>query len=132
MHLFRLAIVLFIVVLFLPSSAEEKQRVHQSVSDAVQQVAGFCERNATLCDNVGSFAGAVADRAYYGAEMVYEAAIGPPRQGQGAQRPARPYPSQFDTQPSRNNGRARTQPARSSDTLRREDRAPAWRGPGDS
>lgn len=132
MQLFRLAIVLFIIALFLPSSPEEKQRVYQSVSDAVQKVSGFCERNATLCDNVGSFAGAVADRAYYGAEMVYEAAIGPPRQGQGAQSPTRPYPSQFDPQPTRDNRRARTQPARSTDTLRREDRAPAWRGPGAS
>lgn len=132
MHLFRLAIVLFIVALFLPSSAEEKQRVYQSVSNAVQNVAGFCERNATLCDNVGSFAGAVADRAYYGAEMVYEAAIGLQQRDRDAQSPTRPYPSQFDSQPSRDNGRARTQPARSTDTLRREDRAPAWRGPGDS
>ncbi len=132
MLLLRLAIVLFIVALFLPSSAEEKQQVYRGVSDAVETVRTFCVRNAELCDTVGSLAGAAADRAYYGAQMVYEAAIGSPQQAQGDRSRERPYPSQFEQSYRRNDARARTQPARSTDTLRRDDRAPAWRGPGDS
>jgi len=151
MPIMRLAIVLLIITLFLPSSAEEKQQLYRSVSDAVQNVAGFCERNASLCDNVGSIADAAGARAYYGAQLVYEAALGRSSEGseqressadrasraRAAPEPAareseRPYPSYFDSWSQEDEGRVRTQPARSTDTLRRQDRAPEWRGPGAS
>jgi hypothetical protein len=151
MPILRLTIVLLIIALFMPSSAEEKQQVYRSVSEAVQNVSGFCERNARLCDTVHSVANAAADRAYYGAQLVYEAALGTPwadsnAHNQGAQpasrdrRPQergvpdreRPYPSYFDSRSRPDDARMRAQPARSSDTLRREDRAPEWRGPGAS
>jgi hypothetical protein len=147
----RLAIVLLIITLFLPSSAEEKQQLYRGVSDAVQNVAGFCERNASLCDTVGSIADAAGDRAYYGAQLVYEAALGRPwDESRGGDRDARaaprehrvedrdapdrerPYPSYFDSWSREGEGRAQTQPARSTDTLRQQDRAPQWRGPGAS
>lgn len=132
MSLFRLAIVLCVIALFLPSSAEEKDKVYRGVSEAVENVEGFCVRNASLCQEVGAFAGAVANRAYYGAQMVYEAAIGPGQGDQTGRSQERPYPSRFESQPRQDNARARSQPARSTDTLRRDDRAPAWRGPGSS
>ncbi len=132
MSLFRLAIVLFVIALFLPSSAEEKDRVYRGVSEAVDTVGGFCVRNASLCEEVGSFAGAVANRAYYGAQMVYDAAIGPGQWDRSGQSQERPYPSRFESQTRGDDARTRTQPARSTDTLRRDDRAPAWRGPGSS
>jgi len=151
MPIMRLAIVLLIITLFLPSSAEEKQQLYRGVSDAVQSVAGFCDRNASLCDTVGSLADAAGDRAYYGAQLVYEAALGTSSEAPGeressadrasraraAPEPAareseRPYPSYFDSWSQGDEGRVRTQPARSTDTLRRQDRVPEWRGPGAS
>ncbi len=132
MLLFRLAIVLFIITLFLPSSAEEKQQLYRGVSDAVQNVQSFCVRNAELCDNAGLVASAVADRVYYGAQLVYEAALGAPEQDQGGWDDERPYPSQSERRYRGGDARARTQPARSSDTLRHQDRSPEWRGPGPS
>jgi len=132
MLILRLAIVLFIVTLFLPSSPEEKQQVYQSVSDAVQSLRTFCERNAKLCDNVGFVAGAVADRAYYGALIVYDAAMEPQQKDGRGTDLQRAYPPQSQRRHRRDDEQARARPARSRDTLRREDRAPEWRGPGAS
>ncbi|RIA55311.1 DUF5330 domain-containing protein [Dichotomicrobium thermohalophilum] len=132
MLILRLGIVLLIIAMFLPSSAEEKQQVYRGVSNAVDNVQTFCVRNAAFCDSVGTVASALADRAYYGAQMVYDAAIGAPQQDRGGWNGERPYPSQIERSSRRDEGRARTQPARSTDTLRREDLAPAWRGPGAS
>jgi hypothetical protein len=126
MLLLRLAIVLFIILLFLPSSAEEKQRVYSGISHAVQNVQTFCVRNARLCDDVGSIASAIADRAYYGALIVYDAALGPQQRAQD-RRPS--YPSRSEHRSRRDDARNRTRPTRSTDTLRREDRATQWRGP---
>jgi len=132
MRLIRLAIVLCIIALFLPTSDEEKQQIYRGVSNAVENVRTFCVRNAKLCDEVGTIANAAANRAYYGALIVYDAATGARPDEQDGRDGRRPYPSQFESQSRRDDSRARSQPASSTDTLRREDRAPAWRGPGAS
>jgi len=131
MFLLRIAILLFIIALFLPSTPEEKQQVYRSVSSAVENVQTFCVRNASLCDDVQSIAGAVVNRIHMGAQLVYDAAMGveeeEPRWDGG-----RPYPSRIDGAPRREESRTRPEPARSTNTLRRDDLDPAWRGPGAS
>jgi len=73
-------------------------------------------------------ANAVAQRVYYGAQLVYEAALGAPSDQQEWDR-ERPYPSQDDMRAPRRESRTNAEPARSSNTLRRDDLAPDWRGP---
>jgi hypothetical protein len=128
MFMLRIAIVLCIVALFLPSSPEEKQRVYTGVSEAVENVRTFCVRNAAFCENTSMMANAVAQRVYYGAQLVYEAALGAPSDQQEWDR-ERPYPSQDDMRAPRRESRTNAEPARSSNTLRRDDLAPDWRGP---
>ncbi len=128
MFMLRIAIVLCIVALFLPSSPEEKQRVYTGVSEAVENVQTFCVRNAALCENTSMMANAVVQRVYYGAQLVYEAALGAPSDQQEWDR-ERTYPSQGDMHAPRREGRSGAEPARSSNTLRGDDLAPDWRGP---
>lgn len=129
MFTLRLAIVLFIIALFFPSTPEEKQQVYRSVSSAVEDVQTFCVRNASLCDNVGYIASAVADRVYIGAQIVYEAAIGEPEVERQGDR-ERSYPARSEDRPSRREQYDRRGSEHSTNTLRRDDLSPEWRGPG--
>lgn len=128
MFMLRIAILLCIVALFLPSSPEEKQRVYTGVSEAVENARTFCVRNAELCENTSMMANAVAQRIYYGAQLVYEAALGAPADRQELN-DQRPYPSQDGARAPRRENRTDAEPARSNSTLRRDDLAPEWRGP---
>lgn len=128
MFLLRLAIVLFIIALFFPSTREEKEQVYNSVSSAAEQVQTFCVRNKVLCENVGTFVTAVANRVYIGAQIVYETAIGEPDAEPRWDR-ERPYPSRLDGT-SRRERYDRRGEEHSSNTLHRDDLAPEWRGPG--
>jgi len=131
MWILRLIILLSIVALFLPSTPEEKQQMYRGVSDAVDNVQGVCVRNAELCDSVVTIATAIADRFYYGAQMLYDATLS----GSGqAPRGASEWPNATPKEgrlPGRET-RAPSGPVRSTPTLRQDDLAPAWRGPGAS
>jgi len=124
MFILRIALVLFVIALFLPSTPEEKQRASQGVSQAVEQVQTFCVRNAGFCENMRYMAATVFDRMRYGAELIYEAAIGR-REQDDAVRDDRS--STRRTQPR--DRRSRREVERSSHTLRPDDLEPEWRGP---
>ncbi len=124
MSVLRLVLVLCVVALFLPSTPEEKQQAYRGISEAVQQVRTFCVRNDSLCENGKFVAAAIADRVRYGAEMLIEAATGGADEGAASAR-SRPEGATFES-------RRRSSAERSYDTLRQEDRAPSWRGPGTS
>lgn len=124
MFILRIALVLFVIALFLPSTPEEKQRASRGVSEAVEQVQTFCVRNAALCENVGSLTAAIMDRMRYGAELFYEAAT-----GRSEPRDAETDSSSRTERGSPRDRHSRGDLERSSHTLRPDDLEPEWRGP---
>lgn len=132
MRLIRYGIALCIIVLFLPGTPEEKQQLYNGVSSAVENVQTFCVRHASLCNNVESIAHSVVDRAYYGAQIIYDAAMGRELDGVDQQDRERRYPSPRSRKSHPDGNADPSRSARSSDTLRSQDRQPAWQGPGSS
>lgn len=130
MSILRLAVLLFVIALFFPSTPEEKEQAYRGISNAVEQVSTFCVRNESLCENSKFVASAIYDRVKIGAEMLFEAARSQGEEGAVRER-ARPEPVRREST-RRPHADRRPRLQRSSDTLRREDRTPAWRGPGTS
>ena len=128
MWILRLAIVLSVVALFLPSTPEEKQQMYRGVSDAVDNVQGVCVRNAELCNSVVTITTAIADRLYYGAQMLYDATLGTAGQ-RSPDAPQWPRATPKEERLPGRETRAPSGPVRSTHTLRQDDLAPAWRGP---
>lgn len=131
MSILRLAVLLFVIALFLPSTPEEKEQAYRGITNAVEQVSTFCVRNASLCENSKFVASAIYDRVKIGAEMLFEAARSQGDDGAASER-RRPEPTYRESRRSPSEADRRSSLQRSSDTLRREDRAPSWRGPGTS
>jgi len=131
MSLLRLAVLLFVIALFFPSTPEEKRQAYEAISTAVEQVRTFCVRNAALCENSQIVASAIYDRVRIGAEILYEAAAGGTEPGAASPR-VQPVPARYDHQRRTRVNERRSDQKRSSDTLRTEDRAPSWRGPDTS
>jgi hypothetical protein len=131
MSILRLVVLLFVIALFFPSTPEEKEQAYRGISNAVEQVSTFCVRNQSLCENSKIVATAIYDRVKIGAEMLFEAAQSRGDDGAGT-RPDRPEATRRESLSRPPEAERRTSLQRSSDTLRREDRAPSWRGPGNS
>ncbi len=132
MRLIRYGIALCIIALFLPGTPEEKQQLYNGVSGAVESVQTFCVRHASLCDNVETIAESAVDRAYYGAQIIYDAAMGREHGGADQQGRDRPYPESRSRDSRHDSDAPPSRSAQSTDTLRPQDRQPAWRGPGSS
>jgi len=130
MSILRLAVLLFVIALFFPSTPEEKEQAYRGISNAVEQVSTFCVRNESLCENSKFVASAIYDRVKIGAEMLFEAARSQGEEGDVRER-SRPEPVRREST-RRPDADRRPRLQRSSDTLRREDRTPSWRGPGTS
>lgn len=131
MSILRIAVLLAVVGLFFPSTPEEKEQAYRGVATAVEQVSTFCVRNDALCEKSKFLASEIYDRVKIGAEILFEAARGTHEDDSASNRSSR------DTQHREHRRRPaeaerRSSLERSADTLRREDRAPAWRGPGAS
>lgn len=131
MSILRLAVLLFVIALFFPSTPEEKDQAYRGISNAVEQVSTFCVRNESLCANSKFVASAIYDRVKIGAEMLFEAARS---QGEddAVREGSRPAPARRESTRRLPEADRRPRLQRSSDTLRREDRTPSWRGPGTS
>jgi len=131
MSILRLVVLLFVIALFFPSTPEEKDQAYRGISNAVEQVSTFCVRNESLCENSKFVAAAIYDRVKIGAEMLFEAARSQGEEGAVRER-SRPEAVRRDIPRRPPEADRRTSLQSSSDTLRREDRTPSWRGPGNS
>ncbi len=131
MSILRIAVLLVVIGLFFPSTPEEKEQVYRGVTSAVEQVSTFCVRNNSLCENSKFVATEIYDRIKIGAEILFEAARGTQEPGASSYRRSRDEQRRESRRRPVEEER-RSSLERSGDTLRREDRAPAWRGPGAS
>ncbi len=152
MSLLRTAFWLSIVILLLPTGRDNKTQneadkvsINQAVSAAnetASDMAGFCERNPAVCTTGKNAVKLFADKAKYGANMIFEWASGGENSGAdardgklGKQADARSaIKGKVDksekgdlVRPSHNRRDAR--PGASQNTLSRDDLAPAWNGP---
>lgn len=131
MSFLRLAVLLFVFALFLPTTPEEKQQTYRGITTAAEQVRTFCVRNNALCENSKAVASAIYDRVKIGAQMLYETATGEAKVGVES-RKFRREPARYENRRRAPERGRRTGLQRSRDTLRKDDRRPAWRGPGTS
>ena len=157
MNILRTAFWLSIVILLLPTGRDgnventaDKVSLNQAVSAASEtasDLAGFCDRNPGVCETSQNAVKTFAEKAKYGASMIYQWAAGSqatpattaaPAQGLGKQADARSVISGKKDKinkadrlkPSSHNRAIRSQ--RSQNTLNSSDLAPAWKGPRDN
>jgi hypothetical protein len=156
MNILRTAFWLSIVILLLPTGREDsvenpadKVSLNQAVSAASEtasDLVGFCDRNPGVCETGQNAVKAFADKAKYGANLLYQWAAGadatPPKasvpaaaDGLGKQADAQPVISRKMDKINKAN-RLKPSPRdaasgnrRSQNTLNPNDLAPAWKGP---
>ncbi len=149
MNLIRTAFWLSIVILLLPTGRDDKAEdsaskvsLNQAVSaasDTASDLVGFCGRNPAVCETGQNAVKVFADKAKYGASMLYEWAAGT---NTAAVENAPVSGAQPDIagkmDPIDGADRLRSSPGKSNlerqsqNTLSREDLEPAWKGPGDN
>jgi Family of unknown function (DUF5330) len=110
MFLFRTAFWLGVVVLVLPTDAQQQEKVYKSVSNAAHQAATFCDRNPTVCQRGAEAWTTFKQKLEFGVRVAMDVAT---ERMQGKE----------ERPPS---ARSSLQPATS--TLTPADIAPAWRG----
>ena len=103
MFLFRTVFWLSLVVLVLPTDAQQQARLYNTASEAAHHAATFCHRNAATCAKSAELWAAFRQKLEFGARMAVDIAT------------------------ERMNAQPAVQPV--SGTLSPSDLAPAWRGP---
>jgi len=120
LFLIRTAFWLMIIVLLLPTDAQQRSEVYGTAQAAVNDVATFCDRNPESCARGKDAFGVFVQKAQFGARMLMDlingrtetgGEVAPSSEGQSLFEPA-----SFDT-------------SASQDTLNPEDREEAWSGP---
>lgn len=114
MFLIRTVFWLALVVMILPSDAQQQEKLVKTVSTAAHQAATFCDRNGAICDRGAEFWATFRQKLEFGTRMAIEIA--------SERMQAQPQPASVQTRPMR----ATVQQA--VGTLTPEDKAPAWRG----
>lgn len=114
MFLIRTTFCLSLVVLLLPTDAQQQQRLFTTASSAVNRAVTFCDRNAGICAEGARHWATFKQKLEFGSRMAIDIASEQVR-GNGARPPA---PMAAAPQP------AWTVPA---GTLKPDDLAPAWR-----
>ncbi len=149
MNLLRTAFWLSIVILLLPTGRDDKAEdsaskvsLNQAVSaasDTASDLVGFCGRNPAVCETGQSAVKVFADKAKYGASMLYEWAAGTNTPAvektpvSGAQPALSGKMDPINKADRLISPQSRSALERQSqNTLRREDLEPAWKGPADN
>jgi hypothetical protein len=128
LFLIRAAFWLIIIVLLLPTDAQQRSEVYGTAQAAVNDVVTFCDRNPETCAKGKDAFGVFVQKAQFGARMLIDMINGRTTEGgEGAtdipasepetETEAIFEPTQFDL-------------GGSQDTLSPEDREAAWAGPG--
>lgn len=126
LFLIRTAFWLMIIVLLLPTDAQQRSEVYGTAQAAVNDVATFCDRNPETCARGKDAFSVFVQKAQFGARMLMDlinnrsgADDDLDSPGQNARSP----------EPSALFAPARFDMSASQDTLRPEDREEAWSGP---
>lgn len=115
MFLIRLAFWLGVVVLLLPTDAQQQARVYNTAVTTIERVTTFCDRNARTCTVAGEAWATFLKKAEFGARLLGDLMSSGGRQG-GSDASRVPA----STQGVDATGRG---------TLSSADLEPAWRGP---
>lgn len=108
MFIFRTVFWLSLVVLVLPTDAEQQARLYANVSHAAHQTATFCDRHQDVCARGAEYWATFRTKLEFGARMAMDIAS----ERLNGQSPVKPASA--------------TKPVRG--TLTPEDLAPQWRG----
>lgn len=122
LFLIRAAFWLMIIVLLLPTDAQQRSEVYGTAQAAVNDVATFCDRNPETCARGKDAFSVFVQKAQFGARMLMDLINGRTESGEEApSSEARSLfePASFDVSASQ----------ASQDTLAPEDREEAWSGP---
>lgn len=74
MFLVRTAFWLSIVVLLLPSDAQQQAKLYSNASNAVAYAATYCDRNATVCSQGSQLWAAFKTKLEFGARLAFDVA----------------------------------------------------------
>jgi hypothetical protein len=150
MFLIRTAFWLIILILLLPTNAQQQSEVYGTAQAAVKDVSGFCDRNPSVCDMGKDAFDVFVQKAQFGGEMLMafikeqtgvapDAAATPATDDSAAPADAAPEPSGLDRSSAADIGSWSTAPVTvdpvsatddtSQSTLRNDDLRPAWNGP---
>lgn len=122
MFLFRTAFWLGVVVLVLPTDAQQQEKLYKSVSNVAHRAATFCDRNPAMCQRGSEAWGTFKQKLEFGVRVAMDVATERMQPKDAA--PA--GPARTSLQPAlQGPSVAHPQPA---STLTPTDLAPAWRG----
>ena len=120
LFLIRAAFWLMIIVLLLPTDAQQRSEVYGTAQAAVNDVASFCDRNPETCARGKDAFSVFVQKAQFGARMLMDLIQNKTGSGDAAMPVADTgsmvKPARFDMRASQ-------------DTLNPEDREEAWSGP---
>ncbi|MBX9588129.1 MAG: DUF5330 domain-containing protein [Hyphomonadaceae bacterium] len=116
MFFIKLAFWLGVIVLLLPSDAQQQARLYGTATAVVERASTFCDRNAQTCAKAAEAWATFLKKAEFGARLVGDLVSSAGRQGADVL-PSGPQPTRFG-------GRAETH-----GTLSPADMQPAWRNP---
>jgi hypothetical protein len=120
LFLIRAAFWLMIIVLLLPTDAQQRSEVYGTAQAAVNDVASFCDRNPETCARGKDAFAVFVQKAQFGARMLMDLIQNKTGSG-GAATPVADTSSMVKP--------ARFDMSASQDTLNPEDREEAWSGP---
>jgi uncharacterized protein DUF5330 len=126
LFLIRTAFWLMIIVLLLPTDAQQRSEVYGTAQAAVNDVATFCDRNPETCARGKDAFSVFVQKAQFGARMLMDLINGRTESGE-EEAPSSEARSLFE--PASFDVSASQAAHASQDTLNPEDREEAWSGP---
>jgi hypothetical protein len=131
LFLIRTAFWLMIIVLLLPTDAQQRSEVYGTAQAAVNDVATFCDRNPETCARGKDAFSVFVQKAQFGARMVMDLINNRTSPNDEALPSDEAAPSQDmrNSQVSSMVEPVRFDMSASQDTLNPEDREEAWSGP---
>ncbi|HEY8273189.1 MAG TPA: DUF5330 domain-containing protein [Pseudolabrys sp.] len=126
LFLIRTAFWLMIIVLLLPTDAQQRSEVYGTAQAAVNDVATFCDRNPETCARGKDAFSVFVQKAQFGARMLMDLINGRTESGE-EEAPSSEARSLFE--PASFDVSASQASQASQDTLAPEDREEAWSGP---
>lgn len=133
LFLIRAAFWLMIIVLLLPTDAQQRSEVYGTAQAAVNDVSSFCVRNPETCAKGKDAFAVFVQKAQFGARMLMDLIQNKTGTGAGAPTPLEgPAPLEEMGSPETSSmvNPARFDMSASQDTLNPEDREEAWSEPG--
>jgi hypothetical protein len=128
LFLIRTAFWLMIIVLLLPTDAQQRSEVYGTAQATVNDVATFCDRNPETCAKGKDAFSVFVQKAQFGARMLMDLINNRTRAHDGQDSPNQDQDTR-SPEASALFAPARFDMSASQDTLSPEDREEAWSGP---